>query len=238
MLQEDVFAPSMGPDNTATLGTFYEIGRLLTRADPICKHLRWEDEYPFLLPDMAGFGLHQRFSGDEAHQIATFSFPRAAALNHHETLPGHVNIHKRLRCALFHKTDCACPDSIAFGTLKFCPRCYTDFAINIVPDTTPGRPERRRFLVFTTWKCLGNGSPTSFYWKPHMTSAEPERSYRAGHAQWCFGSESSSDNTHKTDVDEIHRRVASIRESRMELPPEYTAVVEPGSWVIDTEKEN
>jgi len=39
MRQQDVWTPWMAPDHTATLRTLYEIGCILTYADPICQHL-------------------------------------------------------------------------------------------------------------------------------------------------------------------------------------------------------
>ena len=38
--QQDGFAPYMGPGHTATPQTLYEIGHIVTHADPICGHLR------------------------------------------------------------------------------------------------------------------------------------------------------------------------------------------------------
>ncbi|KAK0622021.1 hypothetical protein B0T17DRAFT_309328 [Bombardia bombarda] len=242
MRQQDVWVPWMGPNHTATLRTFYEIGHIVTHADPICGHLRWEDEYPFLIPNMANFGLHQRFSEDEARKITTFSLP-LHALNSYTAplLPGQVCIHKRLRCALFHGHGvlCRCRDSIAFNALRCCPRCDTDYAVNIVPDVAPGRPEGR-LLVFTTWKCLGDGSASSGYWRPHQTSTAPSdlRYYELAHAHYQFESGDARPNTYEIDVDEIIERIASARENPREAPPEYTAVAEPGSRVVDVEKED
>lgn len=44
------------------------------------------------------------------------------------------------------------------------------------------------------------------------------------------------EHTYKIDVAEIQQCIASVRESRREAPPEYAAVVEPGSWVIEMDK--
>ena len=38
--QRDVWSPWMGSSHTATLLTLYEIGHVITYADPICEHLR------------------------------------------------------------------------------------------------------------------------------------------------------------------------------------------------------
>jgi len=40
MRQQDGFTPYMGPGHTATPQTLYEIGHIVTHADPICGHLR------------------------------------------------------------------------------------------------------------------------------------------------------------------------------------------------------
>ena len=109
--QQDVFAPWMGPgpNHPATIRTLYEIGYILTHADPICSHLQWAEEYPFLIPNMANFGLDPTFS---LPITALDLEPQAAPL-----LPGRAETHKRLWCALFHRADCECPDSIAFKAL-------------------------------------------------------------------------------------------------------------------------
>ncbi|KAK0712139.1 hypothetical protein B0T21DRAFT_375991 [Apiosordaria backusii] len=222
MRQQDVWSPWMGPGHTATLRTLYEIGHVITHADPICEHLGWADEYPFLVPNMANFSLDQRFSEEEARRIATFSLP-ITALDREITplLPESVFMHKRLQCALFHRVDCMCPDSIAFGALKGCPRCYTDYAVNIAPDPAPGRPDGR-LLVFTTWKCLGNGTESSHYWRSHLTSANPERHYGLGHAHWSYESGRAHPFKHEINVAEIQSFIASARSSLRESPPEYS----------------
>ncbi|KAK0750049.1 hypothetical protein B0T18DRAFT_445771 [Schizothecium vesticola] len=120
MRQQDAFAPYIGADYTVSLRTLYEIGRLVTHADPICGHLRWEEEYPFLVPNLLNLGLDmdQRFGEEETRRIPAFSLPmtpdiECAPLMEEET----VNIHPRLRCTLLHKTGCICRDSVAFGSL-------------------------------------------------------------------------------------------------------------------------
>jgi hypothetical protein len=124
MRQRDAFAPWIGPDHTVSLRTLYEIGHLVTHADPICGHLRWEEEYPFLVPNLANLALDmdQRFGEEETRRIPAFSLPitldnQAAPLMAEET----ANMHPRLRCALLHKTGCICRDSIAFGSLYVLP---------------------------------------------------------------------------------------------------------------------
>ena len=112
MRQRDAFAPWIGPDHTVSLRTLYEIGHLVTHADPICGHLRWEEEYPFLVPTLANLGLYLRFSEDETRRITDLG-NEVAPLMAEEA----ANMHPRLRCALLHKTGCICRDSIVFGSL-------------------------------------------------------------------------------------------------------------------------
>jgi hypothetical protein len=130
MRQQDGFAPWIGPNRTVLLRTLYEIGRLVTYADPICGHLRWGEEYPFLVPNLANLSFYQRFSEDETRRITAFSLPITAfslpitALDNKvaSLMAGETgNIHPRLRCALLHKTGCVCRDSIAFGSLYVLP---------------------------------------------------------------------------------------------------------------------
>ena len=115
MRQQDVLATYLGPSHTATPLTLYEIGHTITHADPICRHLRWAEEYPFLVPNMARFVVNPT-SSLPMHAIAYETAPLQ---------PGQVDIHKRLRCALFHEADCNCLDSVAFAALyvlaPFCP---------------------------------------------------------------------------------------------------------------------
>ncbi|KAK0724394.1 hypothetical protein B0H67DRAFT_103593 [Lasiosphaeris hirsuta] len=230
MRQRDVWPPWMGPGHTATLRTLYEIGHVITHADPICEHLRWADEYHFLVPNMANFSLDQRFSEEEARRIATFSLP-ITTLDSQITplLPERVFMNKRLQCALFHMVDCMCLDSTPFGALKCCPRCYADYSVNIAPDAAPGRPDGR-LLVFTTWKCLGSGTERSHYWLSHLTSANSERHYALGHAHWSYEPGPSHPLKHEINVTEIQRFIASARSSPRESPLEYsyTAVAGPG----------
>ncbi|KAK3349833.1 hypothetical protein B0T25DRAFT_549043 [Lasiosphaeria hispida] len=227
MRQQDVLATYIGPNHTATPLTLYEIGHTLTYADPICRHLRWAEEYPFLVPNMAKFGVDP-----------TFSLPiNALAYKTAPLQPGQVDMHKRLRCALFHEADCDCLDSVAFAALRCCPHCYTDYTINIVPDVAPGR-SKGRLLVFTTWKCLGYGNSDTRCWKTHQKSEPPNRWHGFGHAMWTF--EWSDDHCpamHKINAKEVQHCVASVRErQRVEAPPRYTDVVEPSSRVVDIEK--
>ncbi|KAK1753969.1 hypothetical protein QBC47DRAFT_361965 [Echria macrotheca] len=135
-----------------------------------------------------------------------------------------ASIHKRLQCALFHKVDCMCYHSIAFGALKCCPLCDTDFAINIAPDAAPGWPDAR-VLVFTTWKCLGDGTKRSRYWRSHQTPAEPgsERHYGPGHAHWTYES-GSCKLKHTINVPEIQRLIALARSSPKGCPPQYSPI--------------
>jgi hypothetical protein len=53
---------------------------------------------------------------------------------------------------------------------------------------------------------------------------------------YCFETVDPGDHTHKIDVAEFQQCIASVRESRREAPPEYAAVVEPGSWVVEMDK--
>lgn len=123
MRQRDAFAPCIG-GQTVSLRTLCEISHLITYADPICGHLRWEEEYPFLVPNLENLGLEmdKRF-GEADNRIPAFSPPftaldnQLAPLTEEET----VNIHPRLRCALLHKTGCSCRDSIAYGSLYVLP---------------------------------------------------------------------------------------------------------------------
>lgn len=118
MRQQDALTPFMGLGNTCSLRTFYEIGYILTHTDPICRHVRWEQEYPFLVPDMARFGLEDLFTKQDAEQAKTFSLPLAALHSYTSPLLAEKDrIHPRLRCALFHKENCDCEDSIAFGAV-------------------------------------------------------------------------------------------------------------------------
>ncbi|KAK0703958.1 hypothetical protein B0T26DRAFT_681578 [Lasiosphaeria miniovina] len=204
MRQQDAFAPWIGPDRTVSLQTLYEIGRLVTHADPICGHLQWGEEYSFLVPNLANFGLHQRFSEDETRRITAFSFPIAALNNEVAPLMAGetANMHPRLRSSY----------------------------------SAPRRPEGR-LLVFTVWKSLGKGFARCMYWRPHQTSAPPERLYPLGHIRYCFDAAHAGEHTYKIDVAEIQQCIASVLESRREAPPEYAAVVEPGYWVIEMDKE-
>lgn len=118
MRQRDAFAPWIGPDHTVSLRTLYEICRLVTHADPICGYLRWEEEYPFLVPNLANLSLHQRFNEDDPRRITDLDRDSCPFMPE-ET----VNMHPRLRCALLHKTGCSCRDSIAFGSLCVLPPC-------------------------------------------------------------------------------------------------------------------
>jgi len=70
------------------------------------------------------------------------------------------------------------------------------------------------------------------YWSPHQTSAPPERCYSPAHIHNRF----EGHHKCKMDVAEIQQCIASVRDSRREAPPKYTAVVEPGSWVITMDK--
>jgi hypothetical protein len=74
------------------------------------------------------------------------------------------------------------------------------------------------------------------YWRPHQTSAPPERDYPSGHMRYCFETVDPGEHTYKIDIAEIQQCIASVLGSRREAPPEYAAVVEPGSWVIEMEK--
>ncbi|KAK0649530.1 hypothetical protein B0T16DRAFT_410275 [Cercophora newfieldiana] len=198
MRQQDVFAPYMGTGHTVTPLTLHEIGHVITHADPICGHLRWSEEYPFLVPHMASMGLDTKFSDDE------------------------TQIQKRLRCALLHPTPCTCADSVPFGAVRSCPRCHTDYAVSIVPDAVPGWPEARLF-VFTTWKFLGDGIAEDIYWSSHMTSAPPRREYGLGYMHLCFESRPMQENVYNINIEDTQAQVSLARLNRRDGPPAYTA---------------
>ena len=116
MRSQDVWAPPIGPGHTASLQTLYEIGHILTHADPICKHLQWGDEYPFLIPYMASFDFNQHFDDDEAARVTSFLLPPTALGDKPDPLlESKVYVHKRLRCALYHLARCVCPDIVPFN---------------------------------------------------------------------------------------------------------------------------
>ncbi|KAK1836943.1 hypothetical protein QBC39DRAFT_61462 [Podospora conica] len=230
MRQQDAFAPYTGPNGTASLRTLYELGRLVTHADPICEHLHWSEEYPFLVPNLASIRLDQRFSEGETRRIIAFSLPITALDS--GLAPLHLaektaNIHPQLRCLLFHKANCSCRDGTTFGLVRSCPRCFTDYAVSRVPDPASGRL-KGQLLVFTTWKSLGHGSYTT-HWMTHQTSASPKRTYGQGYMLYFFEGDGSSKTTYKIDVAEIQQRIASVREPTAVAPPEYADVVDPGS---------
>ncbi|KAK1830685.1 hypothetical protein QBC39DRAFT_105869 [Podospora conica] len=231
MRQQDVFAPWMGPGHTMTPQTLYEIDHLITNADPICRHLQWSEEYPFLVPQMASVGPVGHWTDEEARQLAEFSLPITALDGQTTAISAETSgIHKRLRCALLHKTPCTCPDSVPFSAVRSCPRCDTDFAVNIVPDKVPGSPQAR-LLVFTTWKLLGDGSAgyRRLFWDPHTTSGSPNRSYSPGHAHFFFESQPRDSHTYSIDRGDIQARVSLARFAQREAPPHYTDVVEESS---------
>ncbi|KAK5651939.1 hypothetical protein OQA88_11481 [Cercophora sp. LCS_1] len=240
MRQQDVWAPAMGPGHTATLQTLYEIGHLITH---ICRHFRWGDKYPFLVPHMPSFGLDQNFGDDEVtlRQITSFLLP-IDALNGHTAplLSAKEYIHKRLRCALFHfhGAGCECPDSIAFNAVRSCPRCNTDFTVSVTPDTVSAGPEGR-LLVFTTWKSLGNGKPYPGDWESHLTSSPSNRPSAHGLNQIYFEVWPRHDFVYKINLKEIQQRVTLVRESRTQrdAPPEHTAAAGPASLPTQGEKE-
>lgn len=98
-----------------------------------------------------------------------------------------------------------------------------------MPDAIPGQP-KGRLLVFTTWKCLGEGRVSCVYWKTHLTSGTQKRDYGLGHAQWTFEwGEDDGPNTYEIDVEDIQECIALARESQREDLPPYTAVAEPAS---------
>ncbi|KAK3349180.1 hypothetical protein B0T25DRAFT_547392 [Lasiosphaeria hispida] len=176
MKQQDIWVPRVGPGNTATLRTLYEIGHTIMHAESICQHCRWDQEYPFLVPHMADFPLSKL--SQDVDPIKSFSLPIAAMMEETELLlEEESRLHERLRCALFHDIGCLCPASICWGAVKSCPRCHTDYAVSVAPVAT--RPEGRCF-VFTTWKYLGKASQDC-YWKSHTDQTGlPLRVYELG----------------------------------------------------------
>ncbi len=116
MKQEDIWIPSMGPGNTATLKTLYEIGHTIMHADSICRHLRWDEEYHFLVPHMADFPVYR--TNLDVDRIFSFSLPIAAMERETTALLDEFSrIHERLGCALFHGVNCLCPASIQWGAV-------------------------------------------------------------------------------------------------------------------------
>ncbi|KAK0705909.1 hypothetical protein B0T26DRAFT_788058 [Lasiosphaeria miniovina] len=212
------------PGRAITPRTLYEISHIVTSADPICGHLRWSDEYPFLVLQMARSGLDQHLTEQEAHQVADFSQP-ITALNRQVTplSAETAHIHKRLRCALFHKASCTCLDSIPFNAIRSCPRCHTDYTVSVVSDSIPGWPEAR-LLVFTTWKFLGVCNDQDYFWSSHITSGPPKRVYSPGYMHYCFESQPQDHNTYAIDIGDIQARVALARQRQREANPQYTAV--------------
>ena len=96
-------------------------------------------------------------------------------------------------------------------------------------------------MVFTTWKCLGDGSSQSFYWKSHLTSAAPKHNYGLGHSYWTFESGDSHPSTYEIDADELQWCVASLRGGPGEVPPPgYAAVVteSPVTGITDMEEKD
>ncbi|KAK1753546.1 hypothetical protein QBC47DRAFT_45855 [Echria macrotheca] len=169
MRQQDVWEPQMGPDGIPTLQTLYEIGHILVHADPICQHLRWDAQYPLLVQDMSKFRLDQYFGNSKDERSAYYLLPRDTLNGEVDSLlPYREKVSKVLQCVLLHPVGCVCGESIELNVINTCEECYTDYAVRVLPGSVPGHPERR-FLVFTTWKCLGNGSPASKEWRSHQT---------------------------------------------------------------------
>jgi len=171
---------------------------------------------------MASCGLGHQFCHKDARQVADFSLP-ITALNGQTTprlAEKETPVHKRLRCALFHEATCICPDSISFSAVRSCPRCHTDYAVNIVPDAVPGWPGVR-LLVFTTWKFLGEGNPRDHYWRSHSTSALPHRIYGLGYMYSTYESRPSRDYVYKINIEDIQARVTLARLTRTDVLPEY-----------------
>ena len=87
--------------------------------DSIYGYLWWEEEYPFLVPNLLNLGLdiNQRF-GEKTHRIPTFLLSitpdnKYTLLMEKEI----VNIYLRFRYTLFYKTGYICRDSVLFGSL-------------------------------------------------------------------------------------------------------------------------
>ncbi|KAK3357262.1 hypothetical protein B0T25DRAFT_538678 [Lasiosphaeria hispida] len=144
MKQENIWIPSVNPESagTVSLRTRNEIGHITTHAESICKHCRWDQEYSFLVPQMADL------AGTEPLPDAPSKLP------------------ERMRCALFHEVGCQCWDSAFSGAVKSCPRCHTDYAFTVAE--APGVPGGRCF-VFTSWKNMGNGAKGDRYWESHAS---------------------------------------------------------------------
>jgi len=116
-----------GPGHTAMLRTLYEIGHVITHADPICEHFRWADEYHFFVSNMVNFWgfdklrFNDQEEAEQVRRISTFSLPLTALdTETWTTTPLNLEnafMHKKLKCALFREVDCLCPDRTVFGTL-------------------------------------------------------------------------------------------------------------------------
>ncbi|KAK4447265.1 hypothetical protein QBC34DRAFT_410203 [Podospora aff. communis PSN243] len=228
MQQQDLLALYIGPGHIVTPKTLYEIGHVITNADPICGHLRWTDEYSYLIPQTASFSFDQHLTKQETRQISEFSLPITAFDGQTTQLPaaGLPHIHDRLRCAVFHGLPCRCPASVHFNAIRSCPRCHTDFTVSIVPDDRLGAGPEARFLALPTWKFLGDNYKSGSFWASHAKPASSKRVYGPAFMYGRFNPDGMDHNTYHPEDDDIQGRVALIRLARreQEVPPQYTAV--------------
>lgn len=90
MKQESIWISGLSADRHDTLQSslLEELRSLLRKADPICNHCDWDEEYSFLSP-----------------AIEISNLAKGA----------HMAISDRLKCALTHKVGCQCRDSSHFS---------------------------------------------------------------------------------------------------------------------------
>lgn len=122
--------------------------------------------YYSLVPRMADFPVE---AADKSKAgIRVFELPTMALHNKVRELPDSSKVNRRLGCALFHAIRCQCRESIHWGAVKSCPRCYTDYAFNVIrmPGGPHELPGNDRCFVFTTWKHV-NGAEEDKYWRSH-----------------------------------------------------------------------
>jgi hypothetical protein len=146
--------------------TLFLFGKAVYDNRGICPHTSFSLEYPFLCPDMRSFGQQPIFlkHGDGR---ATETIPLPTGTNKGflrigsgqfsdlpKFTPSSLLIDEALRCGLFHETGCSCPGSSAWGVVKSCSKCYTDFCLS-KQDLSGGT--QGRVLVFTVWRDLGTG---------------------------------------------------------------------------------
>jgi hypothetical protein len=152
--------PSLARDTNPR--TLFAFGRAVWLEPSICRHRAFVIDYGFTLPDTRKFvdhpifryvdgtsiplptGTKRDFDGCESGQFSDLpKYPRSSLL-----------IDEALRCGLFHGLACSCAGSSAWGVVRSCSKCDTDFCLS--KQTLPGEA---RVLVFTIWQ---NGS---WHWR-------------------------------------------------------------------------